>query len=401
MQPDILIVEGSPTQALRLQLSLQERGLTVMTAPGGHEALALVAQHPPRLVLAGVALPHMDGYEFCRQLKADPAVRGIRVVLWTQSVTPESLAAGREAGAVAVIRKPLDNEVSCATVLRLLAGSVDPDRAAAGGYVLIVEDSPTQAVQLEEVLRTHGYETHAVTDGREALEALRRRRPALVLSDIRMPVMDGFQLCQAIKQDPDLCGIPVILLTALSTPQDVLSALNAGADFHVPKPYQYDYLVARIGETLARCANAGPVTPGAEETLTFGGTTYRISTSREKALRLLLSTYEVAFQQNRELLQAREELRTLNETLESRVQERTAALAVEIAERQRVEVALKSAAMQRAIIETAMDGFWEVDAQERLLVVNETYCRMSGYSERELLGMCISELEATERIIIF
>ena len=396
MQADILIVEDSPTQALRLQLSLQERGLTVMTAAGGAEALRLLAEHRPRLVVSGVALPQMDGYELCRRLKADPALSAIPVVLWTQGVAPEVLDAGRKAGARAIVRKPLGNDVSCETVLRLLAGSTEPETAAAGGYVLVVEDSPTQAVQLEEVLRVRGYETQAVANGRDALEAIRRRRPALVLSDIRMPVMDGFQLCQAIKQDDRLCGIPVILLTALSTPQDVLSALTAGADFHVPKPYQYDYLVARIAETLARGSDAGPLTPEVEETLTFGGATYQISTSREKALRLLLSTYEVAFQQNRELLQAREELRTLNETLESRVQERTAALAVEIAERQRVEAVLQSAAEQRAIIETAMDGFWEVDVQGRLLVVNETYCRMSGYSQSELLGMPIADLDASE-----
>ncbi len=84
-------------------------------------------------------------------------------------------------------------------------------------HILIVEDSPTQAALLEEALRLRGYRTQIAVNGRQALETVRRQRPAAIISDVQMPVMNGFQLCRAIKQDPGLHGIPVILLTALST----------------------------------------------------------------------------------------------------------------------------------------------------------------------------------------
>jgi signal transduction histidine kinase len=173
------------------------------------------------------------------------------------------------------------------------------------------------------------------------LEAARRRPPALIISDVTMPVMNGFQLCLAVKQDPRLCHIPVILLTSLSAPRDLLSALEAGADFHVPKPYHDDHLLRKIAEALAHRSEAGRAGPVKVEPVSVNGVTYRISASREKTLGLLLSTYEVAVGQYQELVQTRDELVALNESLELRVRERTSSLMDEMTERRQAEAALR------------------------------------------------------------
>ena len=207
--------------------------------------------------------------------------------------------------------------------------------------IMIVEDSPTQAAMLEELLRSHGYETQTAVDGQRALEAARRRPPALIISDVTMPVMNGFQLCLAVKQDPRLCHIPVILLTSLSAPRDLLSALEAGADFHVPKPYHDDHLLRKIAEALAHRSEAGRAGPVKVEPVSVNGVTYRISASREKTLGLLLATYEVAVGQYQELVQTRDELVALNESLELRVRERTSSLMDEMTERRQAEAALR------------------------------------------------------------
>lgn len=247
-------------------------------------------------------------------------------------------------------------------------------------YILIVEDSATQAAQLEETLRGQGYETQTAVHGGEALELAGRLRPALIVSDVRMPVMDGFQLCRAIKQDAELCRIPVILLTSLSSPADVLSALEAGADFHIPKPYLADYLLEIVGGLLAHGGDSGRTELETVRTVTHDGIAYQISASPEHVLRLLLSTYEVAIQQNRDLLSAREELRSQNVILEEKVRERTANLMAEIAERGRTEEKLAEQLDELHRWHDAMLGR-EDRVQELKREVNEL-CRRAGETVR-------------------
>jgi CheY-like chemotaxis protein/signal transduction histidine kinase len=337
MRTDILLVEDSPTQALRMEQYLKQEGFTVAVTGDGVEALRFLAREQPRLVVSDIVLSDMDGFELCRRVRADAALREVGVVLWTQMAVPENLAKGKEAGALAVVRKSSGDHAIHEVFQRLLAGATDPVEAAAAGCVLIVEDSPTQAALLEETLRVRGYQTQTAVNGKLALKAARRHRPDLIISDIRMPVMDGIQLCREVKLDPDLQGIPVILMTTLSTPADLLSALEVGADFHIPKPYQGDYLAAKIAELLSRHGDGGRAHPGTPATMTHEGEVYQISATREHILHLLLSTYEVALQQNQELLATREELLQLNTKLEEKVRDRTSILMAEIAERKVVE----------------------------------------------------------------
>src|SRR5690242_18752826 len=88
--------------------------------------------------------------------------------------------------------------------------------------ILMVEDSPTQAVQLKHHLEEQGYEVTVAQNGREALARAAEQTPAMVITDVMMPEMDGYSLCKNIKSQPDLRDVPVILLTSLSGPQDVL-----------------------------------------------------------------------------------------------------------------------------------------------------------------------------------
>lgn len=230
--------------------------------------------------------------------------------------------------------------------------------------ILIAEDSRSQAANLEKILRNHGYATRTAVDGRQALEATRRHPPALIISDVMMPVMDGFQFCRAVKQEPGLCDIPVILLTSLKAPADLLSTLEAGADLHIPKPFQGDYLLGKIVELLARDSNSRRVEHQCAETLTFDGTTYQISATREQMLRLLLSTYEVAIQQNQELHKTRMRLQALNESLEEKVLDRTANLLSEIAKGQQGqrELEASNATLSRRNIE--LQNFYHTVSHE-------------------------------------
>ena len=94
-----------------------------------------------------------------------------------------------------------------------------------GKYILVVEDSPTQAKQVEESLRQLGYRVDLAYSAKEALEAMDREKPLLVLADILMPEMDGYELCKAIKGSSSFKEIPVILLTQLSDPREVIRGM--------------------------------------------------------------------------------------------------------------------------------------------------------------------------------
>jgi len=210
-----------------------------------------------------------------------------------------------------------------------------------GVTILIVEDSPTQTEQLKYILERQDYHVSASRNGIEALALIRQSRPTLVISDIIMPEMDGYQLCRQIKADPILKDIPVILLTALSDPQDVIKGLECGADNFLTKPFDEKYLLYRIQHILDNLEfrDRESVQMGVE--ISFRGQKYFITADRLQILNLLLSTYEVAIQKNLELSAMQRQLKELNEGLEKKVEERTAALREEMVERKRAEEAVR------------------------------------------------------------
>ena len=174
--------------------------------------------------------------------------------------------------------------------------------------ILIVEDSVTQTLRLQNTLEKNGFAVTAARDGRAALDALAQHRPTLVISDIQMPVMDGYELCRRLKADPALHGLPIILLTSLSAPQDIIRGLECGADNFVTKPYDDDFLLARIRSVLAN-RDLGPTSAEAPIPIHFAGERYEIAAGRRQILHLLLSTYETAVRTNADLIKAHEELK--------------------------------------------------------------------------------------------
>src|ERR1700761_5339483 len=123
-----------------------------------------------------------------------------------------------------------------------------PNRLA---EILIVEDSATQAAQLKYHLESEGYSVRVARNGREALSQALNKAPAMIITDVVMPEMDGYTLCKNIKAQPTLKDVPVILVTSLSGAQDVLGGLECGADNFIRKPYDARYLLSRVDYILA------------------------------------------------------------------------------------------------------------------------------------------------------
>ncbi len=203
--------------------------------------------------------------------------------------------------------------------------------------ILLAEDSPTQAEQLRYLLEKHHYKVIVAKDGKEALEMVFEHKPSLIISDIVMPGMNGYDLCKEIKSDESTMDIPVILLTSLSNSEDVLEGISCGADNFITKPYQEDYLISHIEQILAnrRINTNERVRVGVE--ILFGGKKRFITASQQQMLTLLISTYEAAVQRNNELIQTQDELKKINDNLEGIVIERTTDLYEEIADREKKE----------------------------------------------------------------
>ncbi len=191
--------------------------------------------------------------------------------------------------------------------------------------ILIAEDSLTQAEHLRYFLEKSGFKVWAAANGKEALEFLKRQKPDIVVTDILMPEMSGYELCKRIRSDADLKDIPVMIVTALSDPTDVLKGLEAEADNFITKPYDENFLVSRIRYMIANkeLRKNSETEPGIN--VFFSGENYYVTAERTHMLDLLLSTYESAYLQNRDLIKARSDLEKLNERLEETVLELSAA----------------------------------------------------------------------------
>ncbi len=167
--------------------------------------------------------------------------------------------------------------------------------------ILVVEDSATQAQYLAQILEHAGYRVRLAVNGREGLAAARANTPTLIVSDIAMPEMDGFTLCQEIKRDPSLRDVPVILLTSLTSLYDVIKGLDCGADNFLRKPYDNQYLLGRIRFILANRALRANERVQMGMRINLGGQTHFITAERQQIFDLLISTYEEAIQMTEQL----------------------------------------------------------------------------------------------------
>ena len=174
--------------------------------------------------------------------------------------------------------------------------------------ILVVEDSRTQAQRLRLLLIREGYDVEVALTGREALAKVERRCPNLVISDVTMPEMDGFEFCRTMKASEATRRVPIILLTAKASPADVIRGLECGADNFIPKPYDDDYLLERVRRIFEQLEHRNRGHLQMEVNLTIGGRRITVSADRQQIMELLFSTFEEVSRSHDELARANREL---------------------------------------------------------------------------------------------
>jgi two-component system sensor histidine kinase/response regulator len=185
--------------------------------------------------------------------------------------------------------------------------------------ILVVEDSRTQAEYLKYILENEGYQVILAANGNDAMEQIKNDRPAIILTDIIMPEMDGYELCRAIKQDGDLADIPVILVTQLFDPADLVNGLEAGADNIIIKPFEPKHVISRITSTLQSSVHTDASHAGSTLEVSLDGRKHLIPASQLKSPAILFSTCDHTFSKNAELQAENDQLAAENEELRQRV----------------------------------------------------------------------------------
>ncbi|NLK19510.1 MAG: diguanylate cyclase [Synergistaceae bacterium] len=169
------------------------------------------------------------------------------------------------------------------------------------GVILVVEDSITQAKRLERLLTGNGYSVITARDGKEGYQAAVEHGPSVVITDVMMPGMNGYEMCRRIKNTPSTKAIPVILLTSLSDPGDVIQGLQCGADNFLTKPYDGEHLVRRVEHVLKNLELRREGKTQVSEEVFFAGQYYKLNADRVQIIDLLLSTFEAAVVQSGKL----------------------------------------------------------------------------------------------------
>jgi len=200
----VLVIDDDPEAREIIERSLSKDGISVVTATSGEEGLRMAHELQPAAITLDVMMPDMDGWSVLRALKADPRLREVPVVMLTMV---DDKSRGYSLGATDYLTKPVDRE----QLLNALSGFDIPGEA---GPVLLVEDDADTRDMMTRILQKAGWKVIEAANGREALHLLTGVRPALIMLDLMMPVMDGFDFLLEMRAHAEWQDIPVIVLTA-------------------------------------------------------------------------------------------------------------------------------------------------------------------------------------------
>jgi CheY-like chemotaxis protein len=191
--------------------SLSKEGFRVLTATEGVDGLRLAREAHPHVITLDVLMPGMDGWSVLRELKADPKLATIPVIMITMA---DDRSMGYALGASDYLTKPIDRERLAASVQRYRVGEHS---------VLVVEDDDDTREMMARTLTGDGWTVRQAGNGRLALESVREVVPDLILLDLMMPEMDGFEFIAHLRETESWRRIPVVVLTARDmTPDDQL-----------------------------------------------------------------------------------------------------------------------------------------------------------------------------------
>jgi len=216
----ILVIDDDPEIHTLIAENLKDADFQLLRALDGEEGVRLARDSRPDLIMLDIRMPNKDGWEVLHDLKANTITAGIPVVIMS-SVDNKSL--GFSLGAADYLVKPVHRDGLLQTLARL---SIVPG----SGYILVVDDDHESAVVVKEALELKDFAVAVAYNGKQALQAIKQQAPRLIVLDLIMPVMDGFELLTHLRNEPSTKDIPVVILTAKDLTQRERAALDGKID---------------------------------------------------------------------------------------------------------------------------------------------------------------------------
>jgi signal transduction histidine kinase/DNA-binding response OmpR family regulator len=237
----VLVVDDDPDARDLLGRTLAAAGFRVLRAGAGEEALELARAHEPSAITLDVIMPGMDGWAVLRELKADPQTRDIPVIMVTMT---DDRDMGYALGATEFLTKPIQRD----HLVRLL----ERHRSDPEAGVLVVDDDPEVRAVARRALEPEGWRIDEAENGRVALQRVAERPPSLILLDLMMPVMDGFEFVMEMRRMEATRSIPIVVVTAKDLTDEERRRLNGDVAGLVQKGGSgRDELLAQIRDLVA------------------------------------------------------------------------------------------------------------------------------------------------------
>ena len=235
----ILVIDDDPTARQLLRRNLEEQGYEVVTAEGGEQGIALAKSEKPAAITCDIQMPNVDGWEVLQHLKDDPDTESIPIIMVSMVDDGKK---GIALGAVEHLRKPVNREQLKSVISRYVK--------TAGKVMLVEDDKATQEV-ISKALGSMGVDALIANNGQEALDLLKDQLPDLVLLDLMMPVMDGFEFLEHFKKLDNAKMVPVIVVTAKDLSAKERKSLASRVSGIVDKDKDYiDDLIRNIGMAI-------------------------------------------------------------------------------------------------------------------------------------------------------
>lgn len=238
----VLVIDDDPDAVDLMRRKLAKVGFEVLSADSGILGLEMAHTHKPDAITLDVMMPGMDGWSVLTALKGDPETAHIPVIMVTML---QDRQMGFALGADDFLTKPVDSQKLRAVLVRHLQGE--------GAQVLVVEDDPTNREMLVRILEKEGYKADQAENGSRALERIAVHRPGVILLDLMMPVMDGFEFLRILRENPEVRDIPVIIVTARDLSEADRERLHGSVQDIIQKgAMDRDHLVNEVASMLAQ-----------------------------------------------------------------------------------------------------------------------------------------------------